>query len=80
MEPEDKIVPVGCETQLLIDDYVVDDLWRIRRSAELPDKHLNNPVFTGAPPFEDFGATRSVSDRGSSGSVAALARSFCSRP
>ena len=59
MEPEDYIVPVGCETQLLIDDYVVDDIWRIRRSPELPDKHLNNPVFTGAPPFEDFGISAS---------------------
>ena len=53
MDPEDNIVPVGCGTQLLIDDYAVDDIWRLRRSPELPDKHLNNPVFTGASPFED---------------------------
>jgi len=59
VELENTTVPVGCETQLLIDDYVVDDIWRIRRSPELPDKHLNSPVFTGAAPFEEFGVSAS---------------------
>ena len=36
---------VGTETQLLIDDHIVDDIWLIRRAPEMPVKHLNNPVF-----------------------------------
>ena len=35
---------VGTETQLLIDDHVVDEIWLIRRAPEMPVKHLNNPV------------------------------------
>ena len=36
--------------QLLIDDHLVDDIWMIRRSPELPVKSLDNPIFT-APTF-----------------------------
>ena len=31
-------------THLLIDDYLVDDIWMIRRSPEMPAKHLANPI------------------------------------
>ena len=30
--------------QLLIDDYLVDDIWCIRRSPEQPVKHMQNPI------------------------------------
>ena len=36
---------VGTETQLLIDDHVVDEIWLIRRAPEMPVKYLNSPVF-----------------------------------
>jgi len=31
--------------QLLLDSYLVDDIWMIRRSPELPVKYLENPIF-----------------------------------
>ena len=39
--------------QLLIDDHLVDDIWMIRRSPELPVKSLDNPIFETPAPFED---------------------------
>ena len=50
---ESTVVPVGTASQLLIDDYVVDDVWMIRRSPEMPVKHLENPIFNPPPPFEN---------------------------
>ena len=41
--------------QLLIDDYLVDDIWMIRRSPELPMKSFDNPIFEARPPFEGAG-------------------------
>ncbi len=35
---------VGTETQLLMDDYLVEDIWLIRRAPEPPVKYLNNPI------------------------------------
>ena len=48
------IISIGCDTQLLIDDYAVDDIWMIRRSPEMPVKHLENPILTSDSPFEDI--------------------------
>ncbi|MBM3802974.1 MAG: hypothetical protein FJW26_11795 [Acidimicrobiia bacterium] len=47
------VVQVGTNSQLLIDDHVVDDVWMIRRSPEMPVKHLENPIFNSPPPFEN---------------------------
>ena len=38
--------------QLLIDDYLVDDIWMIRRSPELPIKSLDNPILEPKAEFE----------------------------
>ncbi len=46
------VVDVGTRSQLLLDDYAVDDIWMIRRSPELPVKHLENPIFTAPAPFD----------------------------
>jgi hypothetical protein len=42
-------VRVGTASQLLIDDHVVDDVWMIRRSPEMPVKHLENPTPANTP-------------------------------
>lgn len=44
---------LGCSTQLLLDDYVVDDVWNIRRSPELPMKYLGNPIIDSHPVVGD---------------------------
>ena len=38
--------------QLLIDDHLVDDIWMIRRSPEMPLKSMDNPVMRDDPYFE----------------------------
>jgi hypothetical protein len=37
----------------LLDDYVVDDVWNIRRSPELPMKYLGNPIIDSHPVVGD---------------------------
>ena len=51
--------------QLLIDDYLVDDIWMIRRSPELPVKSLDNPIFEISAPFEDasYGVSNVIYDK-----------------
>ena len=44
---------IGCSTQLLLDDHVVDDAWNIRRSPELPVKYLGNPIIDSHPVVGD---------------------------
>ena len=46
MGSEKDILEIGQQTHLLIDDYLVDDIWMIQRTPEEPVKYLNNPVFT----------------------------------
>ena len=38
-------------TQLLVDDYLVDDIWMIRRSPEIPRKCMDNPILHEDPLF-----------------------------
>lgn len=42
---ERAVCEAGTETQLLIDDHIIDDVWNLRRAPETPVKHLANPVF-----------------------------------
>ena len=49
METLPKPLTIGCDPQLLMDDHVVDDIWMIRRSPELPVRSLDNPIFVTAP-------------------------------
>ncbi len=43
------IIQVGCETQLLLDNFAVDDCWNIRRSPEIPVKYTGNPIINSSP-------------------------------
>ena len=60
----EKPLRLNSDPQLLIDDYLVDDIWMIRRSPELPVKSLDNPIFQPGAPFADasYGATTVVYD------------------
>ena len=60
----EKPLALNSAPQLLIDDYLVDDIWMIRRSPELPVKSLDNPIFQPRTPFADasYGATSLVCD------------------
>ena len=58
-------VTLDAGPQLLIDDHLVDDIWMIRRSPELPVKSLDNPIFTTTTPFEDasYGVNTVIHDQ-----------------
>jgi hypothetical protein len=43
---------IGQETQLLIDDTVVEDRWRLTRVMHRPDKWPHNPVVLADKPWE----------------------------
>jgi len=43
---------IGSETQLLIDDTVVEDRWRLTRVMHHPQKHPRNPILTRDKPWE----------------------------
>ena len=43
---------IGTETQLLLDDVMVEDRWRLHRVIRQPDKHPANPIFTRSKPWE----------------------------
>ena len=53
METLPKPLTIGCDPQLLMDDHVVDDIWMIRRSPELPVRSLDNPIFVAGSPFAE---------------------------
>ena len=53
METASKPLKLDPGPQLLIDDYLVDDIWMIRRSPELPLKSMDNPILKPQPPFEE---------------------------
>lgn len=44
MQGRYRLAEVGCATQLLIDDHVVDDVWMLRRVPEMPARHPGNPL------------------------------------
>jgi len=44
-------------TQLLLDDYFLDDIWMLRRAPELPVKSFCNPVISSDPPYSPGNAT-----------------------
>lgn len=44
MQKRTNITDVGCETQLLLDDHIIDDILNIIRLPEMPVKYLGNPV------------------------------------
>ncbi|MHB9110363.1 MAG: sialidase family protein [Armatimonadota bacterium] len=43
---------IGSETQLLIDDTVVEDRWRLERRLNAPSKYARNPVLMKDKPWE----------------------------
>ena len=43
---------IGTETQLLIDDAIVEDRWRLTRQIHRPEKHARNPVLVRDQPWE----------------------------
>ncbi len=46
---------IGNETQLLVDDHVIEDRWRLTRVLHKPEKFLRNPVVVRDKPWEgDF--------------------------
>lgn len=49
---EFELAAVGRDVQLLLDNHVVDDVWMVRRSPELPLKCRKNPVLISGPPME----------------------------
>ena len=54
METASKPLNLDPGPQLLADDYLVDDIWMIRRSPELPVKNLDNPITVENPRLPDF--------------------------
>src|ERR1700730_12833828 len=46
---------IGNEIQFLMDDYIVEDRWKLTRKAGSVVKHLRNPILVGDKPWE--GAT-----------------------
>ena len=43
---------IGTEAQLLIDDFIVEDRWGLRRVLHPPAKHLRNPILVRENPWE----------------------------
>lgn len=51
---------IGNETQLLLDDAIVEDRWRLERVLMQPDKHQKNPIFTRTKPWEGDSAVEPI--------------------
>ena len=49
---------IGNETQLLIDDHVIEDRWRLTRVLHRPEKFLRNPILVRDKPWEGDGTSR----------------------
>lgn len=47
-----KPLRIGSETQLLIDDTIIEDRWRLRRVMHPPVKHPQNPILARDKPWE----------------------------
>jgi len=43
---------IGTETQLLIDDTIIEDRWRLTRVLHRPDKFARNPILVADKPWE----------------------------
>ena len=43
---------IGNETQLLIDDAIIEDRWRLTRVLHRPDKFARNPILVADKPWE----------------------------
>lgn len=43
---------IGNDTQLLVDDTIIEDRWRLTRVMHHPEKHPRNPVVTRDKPWE----------------------------
>jgi hypothetical protein len=43
---------IGNETQLLIDDHIIEDRWKLTRVLHQPEKYLRNPVLVKDKPWE----------------------------
>ena len=49
----DGVVQVGSDKQLLIDDFVIDEMSRLKRRLHPFEKHPRNPVFQAQMPWEE---------------------------
>lgn len=49
---EDQPLDVGLEPQLLIDDYLVEDRFKLTRVLRQPAKHADNPILVRDQPWE----------------------------
>ena len=49
---EDQPLRIGCERQLFVDDYMVEDRWKLTRVLHQPEKFLKNPVLLRDKPWE----------------------------
>ncbi len=45
---------IGNRKQLLVDNYVVEDTWNLKRVVTRPVKHHKNPVLLADQPWEDY--------------------------
>ena len=49
---QDKPLEIGNTTQLLVDDYIVEDRWGLKRVIHPPSKYLKNPILNRDKPWE----------------------------
>jgi len=49
------MVEVGLRKQLLMDDYAVEDVWKLRRTMHQPRRHPAGPVLVKDRPWEGLG-------------------------
>lgn len=46
---------IGEQKQLLVDEYVVEDIWKVTRATSQAKKHERNPLIVGEQPWEGTG-------------------------
>jgi len=49
---EAEILEIGCQKQLLIDNWIVEDTWQAPRKIHHPQKHPQNPLVVPEEPWE----------------------------
>lgn len=50
--PEGNVLNIGGETQLFLDDFVIESMTGLRRTINQPARHPSNPVVRGEHPWE----------------------------
>jgi hypothetical protein len=57
---QDEPLRIGNDVQLLVDDYIVEDRWKLTRRTGKAYKHVGNPVLVPDKPWEDYVAAGNV--------------------